>query len=137
MAEEQSTFSAAEETSVVVHSMRQDELRMNKWHVIHIIRKVRDQEDTLPKGDWIVAALALAIALALPLVTADFRDAVGIDRSTWRAADLILTLGFALGTGVLFVWWAFMKLTKRPQSEEEIVQGIIDEIGKTHAVGKP
>src|SRR2546430_13746555 len=91
MAEElQSTFSAAEETSVVVHSMRQDELRMNKWHVIHIIRKVRDQEETLPKGDWIVASFALAIALTLPLVSADFKDALGIGGAALEGDDLVI-----------------------------------------------
>src|SRR5207253_5704781 len=134
MAEEQSTFSAAEETTVVVHSMRQDELRMNKWHVIHIIRKVRDQEETLPRGDWIVASFAIALALALPLVSADFKDAIGIGGATWKAADLILAVGFAALTVVLFFWWAVMKVTKRPQSEEAIVQGIIDEMENTSGV---
>jgi hypothetical protein len=125
---QESTFAVADEQAVVIHQMRQDELRMNKWHVIHIIRQVRDEQKAFPKGDCIIATFALAVALALPLVSADFKDSLGIEKATWRAVDLILAGAFAVATVALFVWWGAMKLTRKPRSEEAIVQGIIDEM---------
>jgi hypothetical protein len=125
---EQPISVAVEAAAITVYRARTEELRMNKWHVIHIIRKVRDEQTILPKGDWVVAAFALAVALALPLISADFKDALGVEKAVWKAVDLMLILLSTAATLGLLIWWVISKLVNRPRSEETIVQGIIDEM---------
>jgi hypothetical protein len=126
--QKQPTTISPSSSKTAIYQMPDEELRMNRWQVIYILRGVRDEQKRVPEGGWCVATLALTIALALPLITADFKDALGMPKATWQSVDVILTGFFAVATVVLFLWWGIRAIWFRARSEEKIVQDLMDEM---------
>lgn len=110
------------------HEAPQELLRINKYHFLLVLRRMQDQERRTPKGEWCVIPASAWLALTIPLISSNFKDALGIARFTWAAIVLILWGVTALATVGLFVWWLVDAVRHRDKTPEQLLNDVIDEM---------
>ena len=109
---------------------------MNVFEILNIIREAHEEQKRLPPGSWVVGVFSTFLAFGLCLLaTSQYRDALGFKGEQWASVVLFFTILTAFGTLVLFLWWAATQLRQKPQTDKEIVQGIIDEMQEARAKG--
>jgi hypothetical protein len=123
--------------SVTEYSFPQEWLRVNVFEIVTIIREARDEQRRLPPGSWVLGAFSTFLAFGLCLVaTSQYRDVLGFKSDVWAAVLLFFTIATGFATVALFLWWLASLIRRRPRTEREIVQGIIDEMQNARAAGK-
>lgn len=109
---------------------------MNVWHLKLVIERLG--KDKCPRLEWCFIPLAMFLGIGSVLLTAEFRDAFGVDRVVWGAwAILVLQLTGLASVG-LFLWWAVDRLLHatglRPlKTPDEIVDEIVTRMEKEQA----
>ncbi len=75
----------------MLHAGIDENMLMNKWHLILVIERLRYRsripkpEDALPWG-------GIFLALLLALIPADFQDFAGFPAAVWEAGTVILAI---------------------------------------------
>lgn len=112
----------------VIYAAPSEEVRMNRWHFVAVLRRMKSQESSRPHGEWCLIPLAMFLGVMQPLLTSDFKAAFGVGKDVWHALAILIAGLTGVATIALFFWWFGDKCVRRVRSPEEIVEDVIKEM---------
>jgi hypothetical protein len=102
---EKKGISVTPEFSGIQHSAPPETITVNKYHLelrLTNMRRVRKVGFS-----WWLTPAGIGLAILLAMLTADFKDALGIPKSTWQAFAIgVLIVAIAASAVLLVLWFA-------------------------------
>ncbi len=100
---DQTGISLSNEFSGIQHSAPPETVTVNKYHLELRLTNMRTPKRV--SFSWWLTPAGIALAILLAMLTADFKDALGIPKTTWQAFALIVLLTASVASVGLFVLW--------------------------------
>lgn len=116
---------------VITHSAPPENIVINKFQLLLVLERM--QRERPRKLEWCFLPAGIFVGVMLALLTADFKDSLGVDKATWHALALLTAAVTAIATVVLFCLWAYSAIVHPRPTANQIFEGIIREMAKTWA----
>src|SRR6266446_4466445 len=116
-------------TTGIMHSAPSEDLKMNKYHFLLVLERMQqDTRRVRPRGAWSFIPLGVFLTAMQSLITAEFKDAVGVTGIVWQSVTVHLAEAAALVTLGLLGWWVIYKCIHHDKSPEQMLNEITDQM---------
>jgi len=98
-----------------------EELRMNTWHFLYVIREMQLKRKGI-KIEHSFVALSFSIALFLSMLPSDYKDFLGVSASVWQWLTLTFAILSLIAFVVLLVIWLITR--EKEKTPEDILADV-------------
>ncbi len=103
-------------------------LHITRYHLLLVLERLEKQKPKFPLFEHAMIPFSVLIPTLVAILTADFKDSLGLSVDVWQMFILTVMVLSALITVVFLGLWARNRGCCKPKTPDEIVEEIIKEM---------